>query len=118
MDEKELAIGKRVRLKEFAGGIVGTIIKIDALLPIAAVWLGGEIDEKFGASWWNAEKLVEVPEFNPETLEEIRDLARTSLAPIVLNMTEEEWAKHRLNKIAGIAAHELDRIKGENDGRN
>lgn len=53
-----------------------------------------------------------------ESLEEIRDLARTSLAPMVYNMSEKEWALHRLNRIAGMAARELDRNKGETDGRN
>lgn len=36
-------------------------------------------------------------------LAEIRDLARTGLP--VGDMTEEQWAYHRLNKIAYLAAH-------------
>jgi hypothetical protein len=92
------------------------------------------------ASWWSAEELREVNDGPRQeeiqermlkeyevlarnkgnakrTLEEIRDLARTSLAPMTFNMSEGEWAKHRLNRIAVMADRELDRIKGEANGQ-
>lgn len=54
--------------------------------------------------WANAYLLV-------ETLEEIRDLARTFLKPDALNLTEEGWAKHRLVSIAVKASISLATIE-------
>jgi hypothetical protein len=48
-----------------------------------------------------------------ETLTEIRDLARTGLAPTALNMTEDQWDRHRLNRIAREADVALKKQRGE-----
>jgi hypothetical protein len=48
-----------------------------------------------------------------ETLTEIRDLARTGLAPTALNMTEDQWDRHRLNRIAWEADAALQKQRGE-----
>lgn len=43
-----------------------------------------------------------------ETLEGIRDLARTDLAPDAFNFSSKgQWDEHRMNKIAHEAAHVL-----------
>lgn len=42
------------------------------------------------------------------TLEAIRDLARTGLAPDALNMTPAEWAEHKLHRIARMAVHAME----------
>ena len=43
-------------------------------------------------------------------LTEIRDLARTGLAPDAYNFdTEEKWLRHKVNRIAGMASRELDK---------
>jgi hypothetical protein len=44
-------------------------------------------------------------------LTHIIDIARTDLAPDVLNMTEEEWAKHRLARISGLAVRAIKNQK-------
>jgi hypothetical protein len=36
-------------------------------------------------------------------MREIRDLARTGSIPSAMNMTEEQWAIHKINRIAGMA---------------
>jgi hypothetical protein len=48
-----------------------------------------------------------------QTLLEIRDLARTGLAPSALNMTEDQWDRHRLNRIAREANAALEKQRGE-----
>ena len=42
-------------------------------------------------------------------LEEIRDLARTGLAPLAYGMTSLEWDRHRINKVAGMADEALNK---------
>jgi len=42
-----------------------------------------------------------------ETLEEIRDLARTGVAPDLFNFTDREWKTHQVNKIAWMANEAL-----------
>ena len=42
-------------------------------------------------------------------LEEIRDLARTGLAPLAFGMTSLEWDRHRINKVAGMANEALNK---------
>lgn len=44
-------------------------------------------------------------------LTEIRDIARTGLAPS--GMTEEYWKQHKLNRIASMASHSLKAVKDE-----
>jgi hypothetical protein len=47
------------------------------------------------------------------TLTEIRDLARTGLPPTALNMTEDQWDRHRLSRIAREANAALEKQRGE-----
>jgi len=48
-------------------------------------------------------RILEVKELR-EALRDIRDLARTGIAPMSYNMTLDEWRQYKLDKIAGIAA--------------
>jgi hypothetical protein len=38
-----------------------------------------------------------------EMMKDIRDLARTGTPPMSWGMTEEEWMRHKLNRVAGMA---------------
>lgn len=46
---------------------------------------------------------------------EIRDLARTDLAPVSMNMTENEWAKYRIRRIAGMANALADALENPDE---
>lgn len=41
-------------------------------------------------------------------MEEIRDLARTGMAPDAWGMTPDQWNQHKVNKIACLAAKALE----------
>ena len=46
-----------------------------------------------------------------EALEGIRDLARTSFAPMAFNMTPRQWDEHRIIKIASEAHLAITKAK-------
>jgi len=48
-----------------------------------------------------------------EALKEIRDLARTGIAPNNFGLDVNEWAQHRLLRIAGDANQTIAKAEGE-----
>ena len=64
--------------------------------PASCVLMDGEYIER--------PEVEEPLDETKETMENIRDLARTGLAPDAFNMTQEQWLQHKLNRIASMAA--------------
>ena len=46
-------------------------------------------------------------------LKHIRDLARTSLAPMAMNMTQAQWDDHRINKLSYELTNLIDDLEKE-----
>ncbi len=72
----------------------------------------GDMEETCGICHANARLIAAAPDLLA-ALEDIRDLARTGIAPDSFNLDVNEWAQHRLLGISSKSAKAIAKIEGK-----